>query len=108
MRWRRGSLLPSASTLSRSGEAQVEIVADDAAEDRRLLAETCIDVLAEIRSRLDDFAPFFLRASPELRAALHRGPDGLDEQERKRRERLNAASPSWQSPTSPIPLTPTS
>jgi hypothetical protein len=72
------------------GEATVEIAVDDTGLARDELAIVCTSILEELRLRADDFAAHFFEASSGLRAALFRGPDGLDEPERQRRERLLA------------------
>lgn len=79
------------------GEARVQVAEEDALFARRKLAEVSIEVLGAIRMKRSEFDPdHFYRASPALRNALFRGPDGLTEAERVRRERLavDAAEPS--------------
>jgi hypothetical protein len=97
--WRRevrdalaqGKPAPERKLLPEVGEATVEIAVDDTGLARDELAVTCTSILEELRLRADDFAAHFFEASPGLRAALFRGPDQLDEAERKRRERLTAS-----------------
>jgi hypothetical protein len=94
--WRRsvrdaladGRTPPVREQTAEHGEAAIEIAADDAEHARRELAFVCLDILTVLREHMDDFAPYFGGASAELRFALGRGPDGLTEDERKRRERL--------------------
>lgn len=67
------------------GEAQVDVAQEDSLFARRELAEVSMTVLAELRQRRDEFAPYYLGGSPELRYALGAGPDGMTEDVRQRR-----------------------
>lgn len=97
--WRRevrdalaqGKPAPTREQPPEVSTARVEIAQDDAAFARRELAEVGIEILTELRARMGDFAPFFYDASDALRFAIGKGPDGLTEEERQRRERLNAS-----------------
>jgi hypothetical protein len=96
--WRRqvrdalanGRPAPEREHSSEVDQAQVEIATEDSEHARRELASTCIEVLATLRENIVDFGPYWEGASSELRFALDRGPFGIEEAERLRKERLSA------------------
>jgi hypothetical protein len=72
-------------------KATVEVATEDARYAADELAVTCVQILGELRRRRGDFAAHYFSASPALRMALGKGPDGVDQRERERRERQASA-----------------
>ncbi len=70
------------------GEAQVAVAAEDAEYARGALAELAVEILNEVRCHLHECnLSTFEHASPDLRYAIGRGPDGMTEADRQRMER---------------------